>query len=145
MELHGFKKTIKTSDMPADAKVYPNGDRCFKREWVEKQPTYAYYEKTKTGYKFEKVCFRLRSADSYNYVKNEPGFVKGGKHKPTPKAKPAPKKATVKKAAPKKAHKKAPTQKPATTEAALMKRLDEMQERLDNAQRILTELGHNVK
>lgn len=129
MELHGFKKTIKLKDMPAEMKTYPNGDRMFKREYVKKKATFAYYEKTKTGYKFEKVCYRTRDADRYNFVKNQPGFVKGGKPKPVkPKAtKKAPVKATKK--APKKTDE--PVSEPisinrSTTEAALMARIDQL-------------------
>ena len=70
-----FKKTMKTA--PESARVFENGDISVKAdEYVKGQPMFAYYGKTKSGFKLEKLCYYGRAASGYNHAKvNNPDFV----------------------------------------------------------------------
>jgi len=134
-DLAGFKKTIKTA--PKDARVFPNGDISIAREYVKGQVSYAYYGKSKTGYKFERTFWKGRAMSGYNHCKLQPGFVP-----PTPKTGTKPKPA-VKSKKPKALPKvKSPVNKESDD---LQARYDAMQIKLDNAIKMLNDLGHGVK
>ena len=69
-----MKATYKTA--PKGARIFANGDICVKLEpYVAKTENFGYYEKTESGFKLEKSFWRGKAASSYNYVKEQPGFV----------------------------------------------------------------------